>query len=300
MMVSSAEKRKKLKALVDAPGIVTAPGCGDALGAVLIEEAGFEAVFMSGYAVEATYARPDVGLLTLPEMAARVAQICDVTSIPLIADADTGYGNVVNVNRMVREWERAGAAAIQLEDQVLPKKCGSMKGKGVVSVAEMVGKIKAAIDARTDYNFQIIARTDIAALEGMNAVSDRLAAYREAGADLLMALGPYSVDDVRAFIGKERGRVAYLNSESFTMPMLPTDELEAMGAKVVILPLSLTMSSIYAMRQTLKVIRENKATTHEHAAQAMATWADCNRLTGIDEIQRLENTFGPDAARRAP
>ena len=293
---SNTEKRRRFKERIESPGIVVAPGCGDALGAVLIEEAGFEAAFMSGYAVEATCARPDVGLLTLVEMAARVAQICEVTSIPLIADADTGYGGVVNVTRMVREWERAGAAAIQLEDQVLPKKCGSMAGKGVVPVGEMVGKIKAAVVARADDGFQIIARTDVCALEGMAAVSDRLAAYREAGADLLMALGPYSVDEARVFIGRERGRVAYLNSESFTMPMLPSDELEAMGVKVLILPLSLTMSAIHAMRQTLKVIRDNKACTEEHARTAMATWADCNRLTGIEDIRRIEEAFGPAQA----
>jgi len=295
-MVGSAQKRERLKALIQQPGIVVAPGCGDALGAALIEEAGFDAVFMSGYAVEATYAQPDVGLLTLPEMAARAAQICDAVSIPLIADADTGYGNVINVSRMVREYERAGAAAIQLEDQMLPKKCGSMEGKSVVSVAEMVGKIKAAIDARMDDNFQIIARTDVGALEGMSAVSDRLAAYREAGADLLMALGPYSVDEARTFIGRAPGPVAYLNSESFTMPMLPADELEAMGVKLLILPLALTLSSIHAMRKTLRVIRENKACTQDHAAQAMASWADCNRLTGIDDIQRIETSFGPPVA----
>lgn len=294
-MLSSAQKRQKLKTYIQDPGIVIAPGCGDALGAVLIEEARFDAVFMSGYAVEATYAQPDAGLLTLPEMATRAAQICDAITIPLIADADTGYGNVVNVNRMVREYERAGAAAIQLEDQVLPKKCGSMKGKNVVPVAEMVGKIKAAIDARTDENFQIIARTDVGALEGMNAVSDRLAAYHEAGADLLMALGPYSVDEARTFISLAPGPVAYLNSESFTMPMLPSDELETMGVKLLILPLSLTLSSIHAMRQTLQIMRDNKASTKAYAAQAMASWADCNRLMGIDAIQRIETCFGPSA-----
>jgi 2-methylisocitrate lyase-like PEP mutase family enzyme len=216
----------------------------------------------------------------------------------LIADADTGYGNVVNVNRMVREFERAGAAAIQLEDQILPKKCGSMKGKGVVPVAEMVGKIKAVIDARQDDNFKIIARTDVGALEGMNALSDRLAAYHEAGADLLMALGPYSVEEARNFIRRAPGPVAYLNSESFTMPMLPADELEAMGAKLLILPLSLTLTSIRAMRQTLQVIRNNKADTRTHAEQAMATWADCNRLTGIEAVQRIETRFGAPSSER--
>lgn len=294
-MPTSAQKRKALKARVATPPLLVVPGCGDPLGAVLTQRAGFEAAFMSGYAVEATYGQPDVGLLTLTEMAARAAAIGDATSIPLIADADTGYGNVVNVARMTREFERAGVAAIQLEDQVLPKKCGSMAGKGVVPVAEMVGKIKAALDARTDENLQIIARTDVAALEGMGAVANRLAAYHEAGADLLMALGPYGQTDVASFVRHAPGPVAYLNSESFSMPMLPSDVLEEMGVRVVILPLSLTLSAMHAMQQTLQVILGNRADTRAYAQQAMVTWSQCNSITGIEEIQRIENAFGPQA-----
>ena len=250
---------------------------------------------MSGYAVEATYGSPDVGLLTLTEMAGRAAQICAVTSIPLIADADTGYGNVVNVVRTVKEFERAGVAAIQLEDQSLPKKCGSIAGKSLVSVQEMTGKIKAAVDARQDRDFLVIARTDVAALEGMNAVAERLAAYREAGADLLMALGPYDVDQARQFIGNAPGPVAYLNSESFTMPMIPAKELESLGVKLLIFPLALTLAAAHAQQRVLDVIGAS-GTTREYAPDAMLPWKDCNELLGLGEIQRIEKTYGPAAS----
>lgn len=295
-MTTAPEKRRKLRQLLDNPGIVIAPGTGDALGALLIEEAGFEACYMSGYAVEATYGKPDVGLLTLPEMASRAAEINDATSLPLISDADAGYGNVVNITRMTRDFERAGVACIQLEDQTMPKKCGSMAGRGVVPVQEMVGKIKAFLDARTDENFMIIARTDVWSAEGLNAAVDRMNAYREAGADLLMTMGPYSEADLREYAGKTRGPVAHLNSESFTMAMLPADQLEAMGVKLVILPLALTMAKVHAMRRTLQVIRETKGDTRAYSKESMVTWAECNRLTGFDEILRIEKQFGPTAA----
>lgn len=295
-MSTALDKRRAFRQRIGQPGIIIAPGAGDAMGARLIEQAGFEAAYMSGYAVEATYGKPDVGLLTLVEMARRAGEMCEATSLPVIADADTGYGNVVNVTRTVREFERAGVVAIQLEDQVLPKKCGSMKGKGVVSTAEMVGKIKAAVDARRE-DLLVIARTDVAVLEGMDAVSERLAAYHEAGADLLMALGPYSEAEARGFIGRAPGPVAYLNSESFTMPMLPADELEQAGVKLLILPLSLTLSAMHAMQRTLSVIRQERAVTRGHADKAMVSWADSNALLGLADIQRIETRFGPQAER---
>lgn len=291
-MTTNAEKRQILRDRLAKDEILVVPGTGDALGARLIQEAGFEACYMSGYAVEATYGMPDVGLLTLNEVAGRIADINNATDLPLIADADAGYGNVVNVQRMVKEFERAGAAAIQLEDQTLPKKCGSMAGRRVVSTAEMVGKIKAAVDARTDENFQIIGRTDIYVTEGLDAMCERLAAYYEAGADMLMAMGPYTPEVVREFVKRAPGPVAYLNSESFTMPMMPSDELQKIGVKLLILPLALTMSTIHASRRTLQHIKNAKADTREYSKEWMATWAECNSLLGFEEINRIENKFG--------
>ncbi|MEQ8928290.1 MAG: isocitrate lyase/PEP mutase family protein [Silicimonas sp.] len=294
-MQTAKTKRKRFRDLVNGDGIVIAPGCGDALGARLIEKAGFDVSYMSGYAVEATHGTSDVGLLTLTEMSARAAQICEATNLPLIADADTGFGNAINVVRMVREYERAGVAAIQLEDQSLPKKCGSMPGKGVISTEEMIGKIKAVLDTREDENFQLIARTDICAFEGINAANDRLAAYSEAGADMVLCQGPYTVEEVRDFVGKARKPVLYLNSESFTMPMMPADQLERIGVKVVVLPLALTLSAAHAIERVLTVIRETNGDTRDYSRDWMTSWADCNALTGFDEIQRMEREYGAKA-----
>jgi len=286
-----AEIRARLRQLLSRPGIIVAPGAGDALGARLIEQAGFSAAYMSGYAVEATHGKPDVGLMTLTEMSQRAAQMTDVLSIPLVSDADTGYGNVVNVVRTTREFERAGVAAIQLEDQALPKKCGSMAGKAVVSTAEMVGKIKAFLDTRHDPNFLIIARTDAIAVEGMAAAMDRMHAYHEAGADMLLVQGPYTPEEARDFFGKLPGPLAYLNSESFTMPMFPVKELDQLGVKLAIFPLALTLSAAHAMRKTLEVIMR-EGTTEAHAKHSMLGWAECNDALGLGAIKHIEQTYG--------
>lgn len=285
-----SQLRRAFKKRLSEPGIVVAPGTGDAMGARLIQEAGFEAVYISGYAVESTYGKPDVGLMTLTEMAARAGQIVDSVSLPVISDADTGYGNVINVVRTVREFERAGVVAIQIEDQALPKKCGSMKGKAIVSTQEMVGKIKAVLDARSDDNFLLIARSDALAVEGIAATEARLQAYKEAGADMLMVLGPYNLEQASRFIATSPAPHAYLDSESFTMPMIPVKELERLGARLAIFPLSLTLSVAHAVRRTLKVIRE-QGTTQAYAKDNMVTWAECNEILGISDIQEQERKY---------
>ena len=292
-MTHASALRSAFRTRLQQPGILTFPGTGDAMGARLTEAAGFDGVFMSGYVVESTYGQPDVGLLTLSEMAQRAAEICDVTHIPVIADADTGYGGVANVQRMMREFERAGVAGIQLEDQALPKKCGSMAGKALVSTAEMVAKIRTACDTRQDDNLLIIGRTDAMAVEGMDAAMDRLAAYREAGADMVMMLGPYTKAQARDFIGRAPGPVAYLNSESFTMPMLPVDELGMMGAKLAIFPLALSLAAARGMQRALDAIRQ-AGTTRHIADVDMISWAECNALMGLGAIHALENRFQND------
>jgi len=174
---------------------VLAPGCYDALGARLIEEAGFSAVYMSGFGTSAgLLGRPDVGLTSMTEMVDNARRIVDAVDLPVIADADTGYGNPINVLRTVKEYERAGVAALHIEDQVAPKKCGHMEGKQVVPVAEMVEKVRAAVDARISSDLLIIARTDARAVEGLDAAIERAGRYREAGADILFIEAPQSVE----------------------------------------------------------------------------------------------------------
>lgn len=289
--MSTSDMRRAFRERIQEKRLVVAPGVGDAMAARLVRAAGFEAVYMSGYAVEGTYGKPDVGLLTLTEMARRAAEIADVAGLPLLADADTGYGNAINVIRTVREFERAGVAGLQLEDQALPKKCGSMPGKVLVSTAEMVGKIKAAVDARVDPNLLVIGRTDVLASEGIDAALDRLGAYAEAGADMLMALGPYDEATAARLIREAPGRFLYLNSETFTMPMIANAELDRLGASVVVYPLAATLAAAHAVRSVLGEIRE-QGTTLAFSQRAMLSSAEFNAAMGLETIHEQETRYG--------
>lgn len=290
-MSSFQERRARLRARIhDDPSILVVPGTGDALGARLIENAGFEAVYISGFSVEGTHGLPDIGFLGMSEVAERAAQIAEVVDLPVFADGDTGYGNAINVVRTVRTFERAGVSVIQFEDQALPKKCGSMAGKSLVSIEEMQGKIRAAVDTRKDENLLIIARTDAVAVEGFEPAMERLARYGEAGADLFMALGPYEPDAIEPIVKQSPGPLIYLNSESFTMPMIPATELEAIGVKVVAFPLSLLLSATRAMQATLEEMHTKGTTTGIHK-DSMVAWADFNSLVGLDEVKTWEKRY---------
>src|ERR1043165_2326895 len=176
----------RLRELLSRPGCIVAPGVADALVARLVELEGFDAVYMTGFGTSLTrLGQPDVGLLTATEMVANAARLADAGDIPLVADADTGYGNPINTRRTIRDYERAGVAGVHIEDQVWPKRCGHLAGKRVIPTAEMVAKIRAACDARIDADFTIIARCDAIAMEGLEAALERGKKYREAGADML-------------------------------------------------------------------------------------------------------------------
>jgi 2,3-dimethylmalate lyase len=190
----------RLRALLAGPDVLVAPGAYDALSARLIAQAGFQAVYMTGFGTAASVlGQPDVGLLTMSEMVSRASALAAVTGdLPLIADADTGYGNPVNVRRTIREYERAGVAGLHIEDQVWPKKCGHMEGKQVIPMEEMVQKVRAAVDARQDPDFVIIARTDANAVNGLEDALERGRAYREAGADVIFIEAPRSITELKA------------------------------------------------------------------------------------------------------
>jgi 2-methylisocitrate lyase-like PEP mutase family enzyme len=291
-MNEAAKRRIQLKDRIAAGRSLIVPGCGDALGARLVEKAGFEAVYMSGFAVEGTHGFPDVGYLGMSEMAARAAMISAAIGIPLICDCDTGYGNVVNVIRTIREFERAGVAAVQLEDQELPKKCGSMSGKRIVPIAEMSGKIRAAVDARGDPNLLVIGRTDALAIEGIDRAIERMHAYSEAGADLMMVLGPYSRTDVARLAAETPRPLVYLNSESLTMPMIPAAELHALGINIVVFPLALLLSATRAMESTLEHMKKN-GTTLDIIDRSMTSWSEFNETMGLSRVQDFERRYGP-------
>ena len=196
---SLAERREKFRAALDARKALLVPGAANALTARIIEDAGFEAIYITGAGIANTLlGAPDIGLVTMTEIAGVTGTISEISDLPLVVDMDTGFGNALNTHRTVKVLERAGAAAVQIEDQVFPKKCGHFDGKGVIPTAEMAQKVRAASEARDDPNFLIIARTDARAIEGMDAALERAQRYIEAGADLTFVEAPTSVEEMRA------------------------------------------------------------------------------------------------------
>lgn len=247
--------------------ILLAPGIFDALTALLAEQAGFEAVYLSGASVAYTrLGRPDIGLVTVSEIENTLANIRERVALPIIVDADTGFGNALNVRRTVRMLERAaagGALAIQLEDQTMPKRCGHLDGKSVVPVGEMVGKIKAALDERRESETLIIARTDAAAVEGLDAALDRAEAYLAAGADVLFVEALRSEADMRATIARLAGRVPLMANmvEGGKTPLLAANTLEALGFSLVIFPGGLVRAQTFSARLYFEELRRNGTTT---------------------------------------
>ena len=283
----------RLRELLARPELLVAPGAYDALSACLIAQAGFPAVYMTGFGTAASVlGQPDVGLLTMSEMVSRAAALAAVVGdLPLIADADTGYGNPINVRRTVREYERAGVAAIHLEDQIWPKKCGHMEGKQVIPTDEMVQKIHAAVDARQDPDFVIIARTDAIAVHGLEEALCRGRAYHEAGADVVFIEAPRSLTELRA-IAQAFPNVPLLYNwaESGKTPLLSLHDIHALGFKLVIFPVSLLFAATHAMLGLLEVLKQGRTTTRY--AEGMITFSHFTDLIGLPAIQALERRYG--------
>ena len=261
------------------------PGVGDALGAILCAEAGFPAVYMSGYYVSATLGHLDVGLVSGTEMVSQAARICAAVDIPVLADADTGYGNALNVIRTVRDYERAGVAGIHLEDQDLPKKCGAMDGLVLVSTQEMCAKIAAAVDARADRDFLVIARTDAISTSGLDEAIRRGNAYRKAGADAIMVMAPRSVDDlVRFRAGVEGPLVCTVGAWSFE---ITTGELSSIGYSLALFTVSMLRQTVSAMRDTLALLGRDGGLDHK----AMIPMRELHGLLGYEKIQSMEQKY---------
>jgi len=250
----------KLRQLLAAGRAVVAPGVFDGMSARLTEQAGFPAVYASGGAVARSAGVPDLGLLSLGEIVARLDMIVDAVAIPVIADADTGYGNALNVQRAVRAFERSGVAALHLEDQTFPKKCGHYDDKSIVPVAEMAQKLKAARDALTDQDFIIIARTDAIAVEGFAAALDRAGAYGEAGADVIFVEAPTSEEEIAAVARRFPGWKLINMFQGGKTPLLPVARLEALGYNIVIIPSDLQRAAIAAMQRALAAIARDGST----------------------------------------
>lgn len=286
----------RLRRLLDAGELLVVPGCSDALGALLVEQAGFETVYMTGFGSSAALiGRPDVGLLSGAEMAANAGRIAAATNLPLIADGDTGYGNAINVAHTVRAYERAGVAAIQLEDQVMPKRCGHMADKTVVSVDEMVGKVRAAVDAADE--MLVIARTDARAPEGLGAALERAHAYVEAGADMLFVEALESTAEIEQVGAAGLGVPLVFNSvEGGRSPTLPADRVAALGYQVLLLPTSLLFAATQAMQATLRTIREIGTT--EPGAFGTDPFTKFTDTIGLPAVLAEQSKYAPDTGDR--
>jgi len=274
-----------LKDLIAAPDILVAPGIYDSLGAVLAERAGFKAAYLSGASIAYTrFGRPDIGLVDMGEVVATMAAIGERSALPLIVDGDTGYGNALNVQRAVRLFERAGAAAVQLEDQTMPKRCGHLGGKDLVSPGEMVGKIKAALDARASADFRVIARTDAIAVEGFEAALDRAERYAEAGADLLFVEAPQSIEQMKEINARFAGRVPQMANmvEGGKTPPMAASDLQTLGYALVIFPGGL-------VRAFARMAGDYFASLAQHGsnrpfAERMLDFGQLNDLLGTGDV----------------
>ena len=278
------------------PPILVAPGVYDALTALIAARAGFEALYVSGAGIAYTrLGRPDIGLVSMSEVAETVTLIRDRVEAQLIVDADTGYGNALNVQRTVRLLERAGANAIQIEDQDFPKRCGHLDDKTLVSAQEMAGKIRAAVDARTSRNTLIIARTDALAVEGFDRALARVALYRDAGADVLFVEAPRQREELSR-IGTRLGKSAPLMVnmvEGGKTPMLPAAELEALGFSLAIFPGAIVRTLAKAAEDFYVSLKAHGSTDPFRAR--MFDFDALNRLIGTPEMLDLGKRYAEEA-----
>jgi methylisocitrate lyase len=284
------KKTTRLRSYIEEEEILVMPGAHDALCARLAEQTGHKAVTVGGYAVSAALlGRPDISLLTLTEMADCYRRIVDVVDIPVFVDGDTGYGGVLNVQRTVKEIEKTGAAGMFLEDQVFPKRCGHMQGKQVVDPEEMVAKVKAALDARVDPDFVIMARTDALAVHGLDAAVERGNLYREAGADLIFVEAPNSIDEMRAITRGVEAPTMANNIEGGKSPVLSAGELQEIGYSSVVFPVASTYAIVRVIRDMMAEIL--KTGTTSGFRDRMVSFDEFNRLIGLNELRNLESSF---------
>jgi len=284
--------RPRLRELLARPEPLLAPGAYDALSARLIEQAGFDVVYMTGFGSTASLVgRPDVGLLTGTEMVDNARRIVTAVDLPVIADADTGYGNAINVVRTVQAYEQAGVAGIHLEDQVMPKKCGHMSGKAVIPADEMVGKIRAAVAARRDPDFVLIARTDAAAVEGLPGALDRARAYAAAGADVLFVEAPTSEDDIARVASELRGvaPLVFNWAEGGRTPPMPLAKIAELGFALVLFPIGTLLAATEGIRRLLATLRADGVPSA--AMPDLPTFDGFTDLIGLPEIRDLESRF---------
>ena len=273
--------------------ILVVPGVYDAFGAIMAERAGFEALYLSGASIAYTkLGSPDIGLITLNELESVVGNVCERSALPIIVDADTGFGNALNVQRTIKLLERAGAAAIQIEDQSLPKRCGHLDGKTLVNAFEMNGKIKAALDARSNNDTVIIARTDAIGVEGYDLAMERAAGFIESGADILFIEAFQNVKQIAGAVEQFGDKIPLLVNmvEGGKTPMLPAAELETMGFSVVIFPGGLVRAIAHTAEQYFASLNEMGSTRDYQ--NRMFNFEELNELLGTDRILEAGKQYG--------
>jgi len=282
--------RQQLKALAEARRGVIVPGAFNALSAKVIEDLGYEAIYVTGAGVtNMWFGMPDQGFMGLHEIADHTARIRDAVSVPLIVDADTGFGNALNVRHTVRVLERAGADCIQLEDQVAPKRCGHFAGKEVISTAEAVSKIKAAVDARHDPDFLILARTDACAMQGFEAAVERAQKFAEAGADILFVEAVTTAEEIRA-LPQRLGRPQLMNMViGGRTPIFGAAELAGLGYGIVLYANAALQGAVAGMQKALTVLRDTKRIDEDPAV--VTPFAERQRLVGKPEWDALEKRY---------
>jgi 2-methylisocitrate lyase-like PEP mutase family enzyme len=288
---------QKLRELLAEPNVEIMPGCFDALSAKLVADAGFKVTFMSGFAVSAArLGLPDTGLISFAEMLDSLRNCCNAAAnIPLIGDGDTGYGNALNVQRTVIEYARAGAAAVMIEDQVSPKKCGHTRGKEVISREEARLKIRAAVDAKSGIDILIMARTDARAVHGFDAALDRCRDFEAEGADIIFLEAPESEDEMRQFCRTMRKPCMANMVPGGKTPILPPTQLQAIGYKLALYPVMLMTSAIAAMQATLAALRPEAATEHPPSI----TFAELQRIVGFPDYWDREIRYKAGETNKA-
>lgn len=289
-MTTLADRRRAFRAMLEERRAVLVPGAANALTARVIEDAGFEACYVTGAGIANTLLGvPDIGLVTMSEIQTTTAAIAEISTLPLFVDMDTGFGNAINTHRTVRVLERAGACAVQIEDQVFPKKCGHFDGKGVIPAKEMATKVRAAADAREDENFLIIARTDARAIEGIDGALERARLYIEAGADVTFVEAPTSVEEMKRICAElSVPQVANLVVGGRT-PMLPQEELAAIGFAIVLYANTPLQAAMRAMSEVLGSLKRDG--NLDAVQDRLADFVERQRLVHKSTYDAMEKTY---------
>ncbi len=286
-----------LRARLDEGSALLLPGCADALTARVAADVGFEAVYATGAGIaNALLGVPDVGLATLTEVVDQVRRMRDAVEIPIVADMDTGFGNAVNAVRALTSLERAGAAGVQIEDQVFPKRCGHFAGKEVIPVGEMSAKLRAVLDARLDPDTVVIARTDAIATEGIDAAVERANTYLEVGADLAFVEAPPTREALAELPRRVRGALVANMVEGGLTPLCTLEELDAMGYRVALFANTALRSAMLGMRESLLALRADGGSAG--FLDRLISWDERQRLVGKPEVDRLEARY-VDASERS-